>query len=153
MTITTGLLIDYPEALTPLVDLFETQWADWYNAQGASARADLSERARRNGLPLGLVALVDGEVAGTCALTASSGGLVTERSPWLGGLVVLPQYRRRGAGRALLDRARSEARRLGYGRLHALTESATALFEQAGWSRQEAVQINGVPHAIFTVIT
>ena len=100
--------------MEPLVALMEGEWPDWYNPRGASARADLSERAQRNGLPLGLVALDDGMAVGTCALTMSSGGLVTERSPWLGGLLVHPAYRRRGIGGQLLERARSEARRFGY---------------------------------------
>ena len=41
-----------------LAALFESEWPDWYNARGASARTDLSERMRRDGLPLGIVALV-----------------------------------------------------------------------------------------------
>ena len=131
--ITTGLLIDHDAVLSELVDLFETEWADWYNPRGASARADLSERLERNRLPLGIVAFADGALAGTCALTISSGGL-TERSPWLGGLLVEPKLRRRGVGLALLERARLEAKRLGFTRLHALTAEARALFERAGWA-------------------
>lgn len=153
MTVTTALLVEHPEALSPLVDLFEAEWSGWYNAQGASARADLSERARRHGLPLGLVGLVDGAVAGTAALTASSGGLVTERSPWLGGLIVHPDLRRRGVARALLQRGVEEARRMGHARLYALTAEAGPLFDAAGWSRLETVQLNGAAHLVFVIAT
>lgn len=92
--ITTDLLIDHDGSFGALSDLMERQWPDWYNARGASARADLSERLSRHRLPLGIIAFCDG--AGTCALTVNSGGLVTERSPWIGGLVVEPDYRKRG---------------------------------------------------------
>ena len=148
MTITTGLLIDHDEVLSDLVDLFESEWSDWYNPRGASARADLTERLERNRLPLGIVAFVDGKLAGTCALTVSSGGL-TERSPWLGGLLVEPGQRRRGVGLALLDRARVEARRLGFARLHALTAEARDLFERDGWRLAENVEVGGVWHGIY----
>lgn len=146
--ITTGLLIDHAEVLSDLVDLLESEWADWYYPRGASARADLSERLERNGLPLGIVAFIDGQLAGTCALTVSSGGL-TERSPWLGGLLVEPNLRRRGVGLALIERARSEARRLGFARLHALTAEARDLFEQAGWRLAENVEVGGMWHGIY----
>lgn len=146
--ITTGLLIDHAEVLSDLVDLLESEWADWYNPRGASARADLSERLERNGLPLGIVAFIDGKLAGTCALTVTSGGL-TERSPWLGGLLVEPNLRRRGVGLALIERARSEARRLGFARLHALTAEARHLFERAGWRLAENVEVGGVWHGIY----
>lgn len=146
--ITTGLLIDHDAVLSELVDLFESEWADWYNPRGASARADLSERLERNRLPLGIVAFVDGALAGTCALTITSGGL-TERSPWLGGLLVEPKLRRQGVGLALLERARVEARRLGFSRLHALTAEARDLFVHAGWRLVENVEVGGKAHGIY----
>lgn len=149
MPITTGLLIDHGEAVTPLAELLEDEWPDWYNPRGASARADLAERMARDRLPLGIVAFVDGAVAGTCALASRSGGLVTERSPWLGGLVVAPAYRNRGVGSALLARTRAEARRLGYERVYALTATADALFSRAGWRLVDTVLVGKDPHAVF----
>ena len=149
MTVTTMLLVEADDAITPLSALMEREWSGWYNPHGASARADLSERCQRDRLPLGIVAYAEGALAGTCALTASSGGLVTERSPWLGGLLVDPAFRRRGVGRALLQRALAEARRLGYGRLFALTAHADALFVQAGWRLVETTQVSGETHRIY----
>jgi len=149
MTIETALLIDHRDAIAALTALLEAEWPDWYNARGASTRADLSERMRRDGLPLGIIAIRDADVVGTCALTASSGGLVTERSPWLGGLVVDPRARRQGVASALLARAKVEARRLGYERLHALTAEAVPLFEQQRWTTAEVVQLSGKKHWIF----
>ncbi|GLQ10899.1 hypothetical protein GCM10007913_28310 [Devosia yakushimensis] len=153
MTVTTALLIDHEEALGPLVALYETQWPDWYNARGASARADLSERLQRERLPLGIVALIDGMAVGTCALTVTSGGLVTERSPWLGGLMVDPAFRRQGVARLLLARARREARRLGHKRLYALTADAVRLFARAGWIETDVILMSGEPHRIFVTST
>lgn len=148
--ITTGLLIDHDDVLSDLVDLLESQWADWYNPRGASARADLTERLERHRLPLGIVAFVDGAVAGTCALTVSSGGL-TERSPWLGGLLVRPSLRGHGVGLSLVKRAEEEARRLGFARLHALTAAAGKVFERAGWRLVDRIDLGGELHDIWIV--
>ncbi|UXN73789.1 GNAT family N-acetyltransferase [Devosia sp. A8/3-2] len=150
MTVTTALLIDHEDAIGTPVALYEAQWPDWYNARSASARADLSERLQRDRLPLGIVALRDGVALGACALTASSGGLVTERSPWIGGSVVDPQARRQGVAALLLERARQEARRLGHGRLYALTADAVQLFERQGWVQTDVILMSGEPHRIFT---
>lgn len=149
MTIETALLIDHGETVTPLVDLLEASWPEWYNPRGASARADLAERMAREHMPLGIVAFVDGVLAGTCALAAKSGGLVTERGPWLGGLVVAPDFRGRGVGAALLARTLVEAQRLGHERVYALTASAQSLFVREGWRLVETTHVGGELHAVF----
>ncbi|MBJ3784769.1 GNAT family N-acetyltransferase [Devosia sediminis] len=147
--IVTGLLIDHSDAVSELAAVMEREWPDWYHPQGASARADLEERLVRDGLPLGIVAF-DGEVAaGTAALTVTSGGLVTERSPWIGGLLVDPAFRRRGVAAALLARSLDEARRLGFARVYALTAHADALFQNEGWALVEAIDLEGEPHRIY----
>lgn len=153
MTLKTGLLIDHPETLSPLADLYEAQWPHWYNAKGASARADLSERLRRDGLPLGIVAFIDGAIAGTCAVSASSGGVVTERSPWVSGLLVRPRSRHRGVGCALLERATEEASRLGHRRIYALTADADLLFIRAGWIEVDRIDLSGLRHAVYSRLT
>lgn len=153
VTLKTGLLIDHPETLSPLADLYEAQWPQWYNAKGASARADLSERVRRDALPLGIVAFIEGGIAGTCALTASSGGGVTERSPWVSGLLVRPRDRHRGVGQALLERAAHEASRLGHRRIYALTADADLLFIRAGWIEIDRIDLSGVRHAVYSSLT
>lgn len=149
MAIGTALLIDHGETVTPLVDLLEASWPEWYNPRGASARADLAERMQREHLPLGIVAFVDGVLAGTCALAAKSGGMVTERGPWLGGLVVAPEMRGQGVGGALLARTLVEARRLGHERVYALTATAQALFVWEGWRLMETTEVGGEAHAVF----
>lgn len=153
MTITTGLLIDHAEALEPLVSLLEREWSDWYRPGSASARAELEGRMQRNHLPLGIVAFEDGIVAGTCALTLSSGGLEIEHTPWVGGLIVEPSHRRRGVAMALLARARAEARRLGHDHIYALTAEAVALFEHQRWNLLDVLSVGGKAHRIFVSTT
>ena len=148
--ITTGLLIDHQDAIGPLSAMMQAAWPSWYNAYGASARADLTERIERDQLPVGIVALRFGEIVGTCALTVTSGGLVTERSPWLGGLLVDPAHRRNGVGAALLARARREAGRLGYSHLYALTAEAGKLFLRDGWRLVEVMVVKGEAHEVYS---
>lgn len=103
MQITTGRLFDHDEDVESLARLMQQQWPDWYQDL-RKARRDLQSRLNTSRLPLGLVVFANGLAAGACALTQSSGGLVTDRTPWVGGLLVDPGLRRRGLAAALLAR-------------------------------------------------
>jgi predicted N-acetyltransferase YhbS len=52
-------------------------------------------------LPLALVASTDGELLGMGALREHDLPSHEEFTPWLGGMFVLPQHRRKGVGAAL----------------------------------------------------
>lgn len=153
MTISTDLLADRADLIAPLTRLMEQEWANWYGTGQVSARHDLEQRSVRDRLPLGIVAYLDGGLAGTCALTETSGGLVTDRRPWIGGLLVDPACRRRGVARSLLNRAIVEARKLGFGRLFALSAHARHLFEAEDWQLIETITLDGEPHGIYVVET
>ena len=150
MTISTALLVDTSGAIDQIATLMEAEWPGWYRSGGASARDDLVARQNRDRLPLGIVALAGEQAIGACALTVNSGGLITERTPWIGGLLVAPAFRRRGAASALLERGRREAWRLGHDALFALTATAHPLFRQQGWALIETVEIDGTAHGIYT---
>ena len=53
--------------------------------------------------------------------------------PWLGGLLVLPEWRNHGVGTMLMHRATEEARRLKVSRLYLWTHSAERLYRKLGW--------------------
>lgn len=151
------VVVDYlahqPQAVEQLVLLMEASWPDWYGQPQNSAHADLLARSRKHGLPLGLVALWDGEAIGTCALTERSGGLErTENGrqlAWLGGLLVRADLRRRGIGSALLRAALVAAAREKQSGLLALTANADALFLAENWQVSESLWLDGAAHRIY----
>jgi len=53
--------------------------------------------------------------------------------PWLGALLVLPEWRNRGVATLLVHRATEEARRLNVPRLYLWTHSAEGLYHKLGW--------------------
>ena len=55
-------------------------------------------------------------------------------SPWLSGVFVAPEHRRRGIGAALVNRVVQEARVLGIPRLYLYTADSGALYFRLGWS-------------------
>lgn len=147
------LLIDRPDAIDALAGAYEREWPGWYGRAGNSAIADLTARCRRDGLPLGLVAIAAGVPVGACALVTTAGPIETDELPWLGALWVDPAQRRRGIATRLIGRAVVEAARQGYARLQATTHEAAPLFHALGWRLRETRELKDGPLAIFDRLT
>ena len=133
-TINIRHLLEVPEALPTLVRWLEQEWGPYYGAEGpGDAEADLKAADDRDRLPICLIALnASSGVVGTIALRAES--IVSHRhlTPWLAGLLVAPEHRRRGVGTALIAALEDETRRLGYQRLYVGTDEA-GLVQRGDW--------------------
>lgn len=143
------LLADWPDLVGELAGAYEREWSGWYGRSGNSAIADLTARCRRDGLPLGLVAVAAGKPVGACALVTTAGPIETDELPWLGALWVDPAQRRRGIATLLIERAAVEAARQRYASLQATTREAAALFHALGWRLRETRELRDGPLAIF----
>ncbi len=132
------LLAEHSESIPKLVDWYMSEWEPYYGADGpGDARADLRSRCNRDEIPIGLVAVEDGEILGTAAVDIDAAtGLI----PSVVGLLVKPSQRRRGIATALLKRAESLARTLGYSRLFVSTAILGDLLVRMDWHSQREVK-------------
>jgi GNAT superfamily N-acetyltransferase len=105
---------EHPLGMETLVRAFEAEWPEWYLGGKADARSDLHARMQTGALPLALVALQDGEVAGTVTLAAHAIPLDRALTHAVIGLLVLPSWRGQGIAAALLHGAAREARSQGF---------------------------------------
>jgi GNAT superfamily N-acetyltransferase len=80
-----------------------------------------------------LVAKADGEPIGTCLLVESEIEPNHDVSPWLAGLFVVPEHRRKGAGAALVRAIEDQARQREFSRLHLYTTDAVRFYTRLGW--------------------
>ncbi len=80
-----------------------------------------------------LMARCDGVPAGTCLLTPTELEPCHPVSPWLAGLYVVPEYRRRGIGRLLISATEEQARQRGNSHIYLYTDDAIAFYEGLGW--------------------
>ena len=90
---------------------------------------DFGEEARRQGIPVRLVALVDGELAGTIVLRDQASPTVPSH-PALGGLFVSARHRGRGIGSELVRAGMNVTREQGYGVVYAVTAVAGGILER-----------------------
>jgi len=116
-------LFERPEHL-PFVAgwIYREFWADKPGYSVATFVGLLGDATDPDRIPLSLLALWEGEPAGTVNLIACDSTRRPDLTPWLAALVVRPEYRGRGIGSALVRRCCDEARRLGHRELYLGTD-------------------------------
>ena len=127
-------LADHPEVMGALAAALEREWPDWYG-QDRDALADLENRSRTSGLPLGLVALEADSAIGTLAIADRATPSHQHLTPWIVGFWVEAARRKRGIGAKLLKAACAQAWTVGYERLYVSTATASRLFLREGWHK------------------
>jgi GNAT superfamily N-acetyltransferase len=135
-----AFLVDYPEAIPTLTQWFRGQWPEYYAERTpADIAQDFYSEASRDGLPVRLVALADGELAGTISLREHALRGLPEYYPGLGGLFVVAQHRGRGIGTELVRAGMRMAQEHGYERVYTATVTARGILERLGWKTVQAV--------------
>lgn len=138
-------LAEVPHAGGLLARAFQENWPDFFADRSAEAieREIFAPALPGRGLPVVLVATVEGRVAGTVALRARSVETHEHLSPWVTGLYVPPVFRGLGISRVLMQAITDEASARGFPSLYAVTSTARGLFEKLGWTRLEDLQYHG----------
>lgn len=135
-----AFLVDYLETIPTLTDWFRAQWPAYYAKRTPTDIAqDFHTEAKRDGLPVRLVAFAEGELAGTITLRDQATWTLPEYNPGLGGLLVAEQHRGRGIGTELVRAGMNVAQSQGYQRVYATTVTARGILERLGWERVQAV--------------
>ena len=147
----TGLAIDYlanhKERIPEIAGLLYGQWADLFRAAGTSEEQLeqlLVERAVTDKLPIAVVALIDGALAGTGSIKLSEPGTKPGLSPWLAGMYVKEAYRGSGIGAAIVQALEARASELGVETIYLSVGAAEAFYLGLGWTVLERVNSYGV---------
>jgi predicted N-acetyltransferase YhbS len=107
-------LFEHPEHLGEVARWIHDEW--WTDKPGhtvATMAARLRAASDRAAIPLSLVALRGTSPIGTVNLVDNDNDERPDLSPWLAGLLVLPDYRGQGVGSTLVRSVVAEATRLG----------------------------------------
>lgn len=144
------LLAHHRDRLPTLAHWLREEWPDWYGSGGpGDPEADLLAFAAGEGLPVGVVALIDGEPCGMAALKAGSIPSHRHLRPWAAAGYVLPRLRGQGIGALLLTALAEQARTLGFDRVYCATGTSVSLLRRLGWTQREVVEHAGETLVIF----
>lgn len=116
--------------------------------------AEFEDHAQRTTFPTTLVAVEGGRLQGSASLIARDlpeedlpgFGAVT---PWLASVLVLPEYRGRGLGSALVEAVVAHARGLGVPRLYLFTEGQEGFYRRSGWVDVHRFVLRGTPATVM----
>jgi GNAT superfamily N-acetyltransferase len=141
--ITISTLAEHPQLVPDVVDI---AWREW----GASLPGHERDRWLREmdadsrlhaPMSAAFVALDGDRAVGVVQLHEFEIDAIRDRSPWVCGMVVLPEYRGRGVGSRLLAALEEFAVGHGVPQLWVFTEHAAGFYERCGWQLHgEAVE-------------
>ena len=147
-------LANHPHLVPELARLSWTEWQPIYLERGQTfddSIANYRERTNTDCLPLTLVALHGSELVGTVSLKLHDLDTRPDLDPWLGGVLVLPDWRGRGIATGLMQRAVDVARKLNLERLYLWTHSAEGLYLKFGWQVLERTRYCGKEIAVMEI--
>ena len=132
------LLKNHPDAIPHLAQI-------WHEVLGKIWVPDVPiERVEQNflkhlndqTLPLTFVALDDNTPVGMCSLREND-GIRPDLMPWLGSLVITPNYQKQGIAKKLMDATQEKAIELGFKRLYLLAFDPTIpnYYANHGWQK------------------
>ena len=128
-------LIDYPEYVPQLAQWLFEQWGSILGEKTLQARIKkLNAHINRDQLPIAWVAHANGQLLGTASLRVHDLEGREDLTPWLGGVFVGAQFRRRGIGAALGATVEVAARTRGIHTLYLFTLDTQAWYLRQGWT-------------------
>jgi N-acetylglutamate synthase-like GNAT family acetyltransferase len=128
-------LIDYPQYIPQLTQWLFEEWDVMLGEKTPEARIrKLNAHMNRDRLPIAWVAHANGELLGTAALRTHDIEERQDLSPWLGGVFVGAQFRRRGIGAVLCATVENAARSRGVETLYLFTLDKQEWYSRQGWT-------------------
>ncbi len=117
-------------------------WAEWWKHHGFSleqTQALVAGSVSAVGVPQAFVLLEDGLPVGTATLAASDLDERPDLTPWLAGVIVVPERRGRGHVCYLLDAFEDACRAASITVAWLYTRTAERIYRRAGWETVELV--------------
>jgi GNAT superfamily N-acetyltransferase len=149
MSLALVTIADRPDLAPTVADW---TWRAWGRAQGETPEqrlATMAARTARIGLEQCVVALIDGEPAGTASLVAQDAPSRPDLSPWLASVYVVPRFRGAGIAPVLVKAVEAAAWRADYRRLWLFTDGQVDLYGSLGWIEHGVVHDHGKPYVLM----
>lgn len=151
MSIRIEYLADHPECIPVLAAWFYEQWS-WFLPPESSAETIVIKfrtHINRDVPPIALVALDGDELVGTASLRVHDMDILTNLSPWLGGVYVAQNHRQKGTGRRLVSAVEQKALELGYRSMYLFTFDQAPMYSRLGWEVLQQLEYHRHPVVVM----
>lgn len=129
-------LADCPQHIPALAELWLSEIGEPWIPGATVERAieTYKEHLNKSDLPLTLVMLDGNKPIGMASLRDND-GIREDLTPWLGSLIIHPDYRRRGLGEMLINTIMQRTKAMGFKKLYlfALDPKLPAWYSNLGW--------------------
>jgi GNAT superfamily N-acetyltransferase len=98
----------------------------------------------------GFVASWDAQPVGVCLLVPTEIEPCHRVTPWLAGLFVAPEFRKRGIATSLIDAVEEEAQRQGNDRIYLYTDESEMFYARRGWTVEQRIVWHGLPTLLMS---
>lgn len=98
----------------------------------------------------GFVAHWDGQPVGVCLLVPKEIEPCHPVTPWLAGLFVAPEFRKRGIATSLIGTVGQEALQQGNDRIYLYTDESETFYARRGWIVEERCIWHGMPTLLMS---
>lgn len=127
-------LANHQESVSLIAGWFYEEWSYLYPNRTRDDFEDLVRaRARKDKLPLALVAIESGIVTGTISLKMQRVNGSNAYIPWVAGLYVVKEWRGKGIGAKLVEAMERKAREMGMRKLFLYTPKSERFYSRLGW--------------------
>ncbi len=110
------------------------------------------EHLNEDSIPLIFVALFNDKPVGMCSLREND-GIRPDLMPWLGSLVVDPDYQKQGIGERLINATKEKAKQLGFEQLFlfAFDPTIPEYYQKLGWQKIGLDQFKEHPVTVMEI--
>lgn len=151
MPIRIEYLADHPECIPALAAWFHEQWR-WFLPPESSAETiaiKFRTHLNRDVPPIALVAFDGAELLGTASLRVHDMDILTNLTPWLGGVYVAQNHRHKGIARQLVNAVEQKALELGYQSLYLFTSDQASIYAKLGWKVLNELEYHQHPMVVM----
>jgi GNAT superfamily N-acetyltransferase len=144
-------LADYPQNLPTVAGWIFDEWG--WEMPGSTLegiQAEFSLHLNRDRIPLTMLALAEGQPAGTASIFLHDMDARMDLTPWLAAVYVVPEFRGQGIGSQLVREIEAVAIRLQLERLYLFTPDQEAFYARLGWSVLETIDYRQHANVIMT---
>lgn len=144
-------LAERPELAPVLAEWFRKEWPDTFRTWPVErvVAEYFTPASDDEGLPLVLVAEINGDPIATVMLRAHWRDSHRHLGPWMGGLYVQPKFRGRAVARMLMEALHVEATRRGHTAIYGGTRNLGRFMKSLGWEFQEMIGLERESLALF----